>query len=559
MEKEFFKNEQLNDNENINISDYGISEETQNKVNYFAEVPENDFFNRVEALKSRTPIIVETRLDAISLIELGFQALAIENFEKVSHFIKKIKSMKNKSRKCFIFMLNESGEAQRQQEIITRELDKSDDKIFYKTVNAYCEDENLSINDRLLKDRDSLKNEIALAVNSAEKIIRESSVYAIEILDSIRYIKPDTDKKVLTGIKEFDTITGGLSSGLHTIGGVSAIGKTSFCVQLADEFAKQGKHVLYFNFEMLNRDLVAKSVSRLMFVQQGLKAEQTNQGKRLIAKKYSDLFNYSARQSFSQKENAAFEEAVETYKQECASRIAYYDRNYKYKNRIVGIDEIKQIVDDFAKTQSSDFVLFVDYLQILASRIETQNERQAIDYCVAGLKDIAYTYRVPVILVSAVNRNSYKEQFDMQNFKSSGLIEYASDSVLGLQLAGLDYDQQGDKSETSRKARIYDVEQQAFEAKKSLENDVKMQLKVLKSRNGYQFDVSLNAKLGFGYFGSDESNNTDVNGKKSVTTKSANSTAKTTRSATKKTSVKASKSIITSDNTQDDDYDPFAF
>ena len=567
MEKEFFKNEQLNDNENINISDYGISEETQNKVNFYVKVPENDFFNREAAIKSNTPFIVESRLTAMSLAEIGIQALAIEDFSKVPHLIDKIKTMRNKADKCVVLMLNENGEALIQQEKIAKAFDESDEKILYKKVNSYCGDEDLGINDRLMKDKDELKSAMTLIKNGAEKIIKESKasdkinspVCAIDILDYFKEIKPDSDKKVLTKIEKFDAITGGLGAGLHTIGGVSSIGKTSFCIQLADEFAKQRKHVLYFNFEMFNKDLVAKSIARIMYLQNGLKTVKTKQGERLIAKKYSDLYSFAARQSFTEIENEAFFKAFEMYKQECASRIMYYDRNSKYKNRTIKIDEMKFIVDDFAKNKSSEFVLFCDYLQVLAGRYDTQNERLAIDTCVSGLKDIAYSYNIPVVLVSAVNRNSYKEQFDMQNFKSSGLIEYASDSVLGLQLAGLDFDQQGDKSETSRKARIYDVEQQAFEAKKSLENDVKMQLKVLKSRNGYQFDVSLNAKLGFGYFGSDESSNTDVNIKKSVTTKSANSTAKTTRSTVKKTSVKASKSIITSDNTQDDDYDPFAF
>lgn len=565
MEKEFFKNEQLNDNENINISDYGISEETQNKVNYFAEVPENDFFNREAAIKSNTPFIVESRLAAMSLAEIGIQALAIEDFSKVPHLIDKIKTMRNKADKCVVLMLNENGEALIQQEKIAKAFDESDEKILYKIVNSYCGDEDLGINDRLMKDKDELKSAMTLIKNGAENVIeslkkkkrKNQPKSTIDILNDLRNIKPDFCPKVLTGIKAFDDVTGGLGAGLHIISGGSSVGKTSFIVQIADEFARQGKKVLFFSLEMNACDLVSKSVSRIMYLQNGLKKSKTENGERIIAKPYSSLCDPKTRQSFTKLENDAFLKASSTYEKEILPNISFYERDFKYDNNILKVEEIDKIVNDTYQDYANDIVVIVDYLQLMANRYSL-DERRAIDKCVAMLKDISHKYKIAVIAISSVNRNSYREQIDLSSVKASGMIEFSADTMLGLQLDGFDFIQE-DKNESSRKSRIYSIEQQAFEAKKSIENDVKMQLKVLKSRNAYQFDVSLNAKLGFGYFGSDESNNTDVNGKKSVTTKSANSTAKTTRSAAKKTSVKASKSIITSDNTQDDDYDPFAF
>ncbi len=574
MKKESCNNEYINDNENIgcysekeftpkqiNISDYGISEKTQNKVNFYAEVPENDFFNCEAAIKSNTPFIVESRLAAMSLAEIGIQALAIEDFNKIPHLISKIKTMRNKANKCIVLMLNENGEALRQQEKIAKAFDESDEKIIYTKSNCYCGDEDLSINDRLMKDKDELKKSMSLIKGGAEEKIeslkktkrKNQPKSTIAILNEIRNIKPDFCPKVLTGIKAFDEVTGGLGAGLHIISGGSSAGKTSFVVQLADEFARQGKKVLFFSLEMSAYELVSKSVSRIMYLQNGLKKSKTNNGERIIAKPYSSLYDPKARQLYTELENDAFIKAASTYEKEILPNICFYERDFKYNDNIIKVEEIDEIVNDNFQDNTNDIVVIIDYLQLLGIRYSLE-ERRAIDKCVTMLKDISHKYKIPVIVISSINRNAYLEQIDLSSVKASGMIEFSADTMIGLQLDGFDFVPE-DKNESSRRARIYAVRQQALEAKESLENDVKIQLKVLKSRNGYQFDVNLNAKLGFGYFGGEENSDTDINGKKSV---SSNSTSKTTRSPSKKTSSKSLKSIMTSDNSQENT-DPYSW
>ena len=62
-----------------------------------------------------------------------------------------------------------------------------------------------------------------------------------------------------TGFYELDdALCGGLyGSQLICIGAISSLGKTSFCLQIADQMAEAGKDVLIFSLEMSQDELLA--------------------------------------------------------------------------------------------------------------------------------------------------------------------------------------------------------------------------------------------------------------------------------------------------------------
>ena len=100
----------------------------------------------------------------------------------------------------------------------------------------------------------------------------EQIVEKIEDLDTrIKWARPISEEKVKgtlelmrgkieagnaptiisTGFPHLDEkIDGGLRAGLYVIGAISSLGKTSFCIQLADNIAKAGKPVLFVSLEM---------------------------------------------------------------------------------------------------------------------------------------------------------------------------------------------------------------------------------------------------------------------------------------------------------------------
>ena len=72
---------------------------------------------------------------------------------------------------------------------------------------------------------------------------------------------------ICTNFNDFDNaLDGGLYSGLYFIGAISSLGKTTFCLQIADQIARQKQDVLIFSLEMARDELMAKSVSRLTFI-----------------------------------------------------------------------------------------------------------------------------------------------------------------------------------------------------------------------------------------------------------------------------------------------------
>jgi replicative DNA helicase len=69
-------------------------------------------------------------------------------------------------------------------------------------------------------------------------------------------------RKTPTGFQQLDAgLGGGLSSGLHCLGAVSSLGKSTFALQMADSMALRGCGVIYYSLEMSSGDINAKSIS----------------------------------------------------------------------------------------------------------------------------------------------------------------------------------------------------------------------------------------------------------------------------------------------------------
>ena len=73
------------------------------------------------------------------------------------------------------------------------------------------------------------------------------------------------------------------------------------------------------------------------------------------------------------------------------------------------------------------------------------------------LKRISRDYKTPVIAVSSFNRDNYSSAVTMEAFKESGAIEYSSDVLIGLQLAGAgkkDFDATAEKQKNPRTVEL---------------------------------------------------------------------------------------------------------
>lgn len=317
--------------------------------------------------------------------------------------------------------------------------------------------QDLAIEERLnqplvLTDK-SKESAVVLAVKSSNVSERIP-----EFLDEIAENMKSGD--VPTGFDRLDSfLDGGLHSGrLYAVGAISSLGKSSFVLQIADHIANSGRPVLFVALEMSTSELVAKSVSRISYIKA---IEQ--QGKTDWAKTtQSILSGYFMNRP--EPERDFILDQIKEYEATTAKNLFVLEG---IGNITAGI--IQKYMEAFQSVYGQYPVLVVDYLQILAPEDPRMSDKQNIDNAVVTLKRIARDFRIPVVVICSFNRENYSKTASFAAFKESGAIEYTSDVVMALQLAGMPDD--NTKNE-------FDVEQAKAQDVRRLE------LKILKNRAG---------------------------------------------------------------------------
>lgn len=302
-----------------------------------------------------------------------------------------------------------------------------------------------------------------------ENYRKRAAFYSIN--DFLAEIKDSANHPPLsTGFTKLDEIfEGGLFNGLYIIGAVSGVGKTTFVLQIADQIAKQGDDVLFFTLEMEEHELIAKSISRLTFLD--------NYDKKL-AKTTRGIMTGSRYLKYNQDEIDLIKNSVAKYGE--------YSKNLfiiEGKGDI-GVKQIEEAIKEHINATGKKPVVIIDYLQILAPFNDKGTDKQNIDYSASQLKIISRDNKIPVIAISSFNRENYKNSVNMASFKESGLIEYSTDFLIGLQYKG-----QGTPKATT------------FEIEKASKNETKeIELKVLKNRHGSIETIDFNYNALFNYF-----------------------------------------------------------
>ena len=227
-----------------------------------------------------------------------------------------------------------------------------------------------------------------------------------------------------TGFSYLDEVLGdGLVPGLHCIGAMSALGKTTFALQMGENIARGGTPSLVFSLEMLKEDLTAKAISRGLFVKYGPGSP--------VLKTADDLMKQRIMENLSEEEW----KAIASVKQEiklATDKMFVFDRRDKMRD----VDTICDCVKGMVAFGGIKPVVIVDYLQFMPAMNPNMTERQKVDYNLDKLDDLAVNEQLTVVLISSVNRSSYKEEMSCQALKETGGIEYDSDTILGLQIKG---------------------------------------------------------------------------------------------------------------------------
>lgn len=411
--------------------------------------------------KSDILFICEAWADALSLWELGYNAISVNS---TNNYRKAIPYAKNETKyKAFVIAFDNDEPGEKASCHLLDDLRKESlncIKFDYKRMKQSFND----INDYFIGDREELRTlckEMALEAHKSAIEPQNNDIYRnileneksaqtakmdaktldiknkLEQSNMVNYITNaypkdlESNKKCYkSGFLNWDNETGGLYTGLYVLGAVSSLGKTTFLLNVADNLARQGEHVLFFSLEMSRIELFTKSLARIISTYH-LDSERAN------SISATDL----RKRNFDEDSQEAKEErkARSEYLENIAPRMTIIECDFE-----TTIQDIMNMVTTYIDTQGVKPVVFVDYIQIMAPRDPRMTERQNADDIVKGLKILQSKNDLLVFAVSSFNRNNYFNQVDYESFKESGGIEYTADCMIGLQLEAVNRDFKND-------------------------------------------------------------------------------------------------------------------
>ena len=427
------------------------------------------FNKKILGTTEKPVFIVEGAIDAMSIETLGGCAVALNSTSNTGLLVNALQEIKQKP--LLIIALDDDEAGRKAGERLKRELDRiSADSILCNIYPEGCKDANCL----LCNKPEALQEIVSRSMREWQKERLWASSNAAYI-DSIysRFVK--AQKYYPTGFKNLDKLLGGgLTSGLIVLGAVSSLGKTTFILQVCDQLARAGSHVLYFSLEMSRSDLVAKSFSRISH-------EIITSGE--IPQNFQPLDVRSVISLYpkmSDESQLVMECAKTKYLEYCANI---------HTDAEVGdlsIDDVERRTAEFISITGEKPVIMIDYLQIMKPVLERATEKQEIDQAVKRLKLLSEKFDVPVIAISSFNRANYNEPVNTTAFKESGAVEYSSDVLIGLQYEYMAYhkDSAGEwESEKDRIKRIREAEIQSIR-NANLGKSIEVECKVLKNRIG---------------------------------------------------------------------------
>ena len=392
--------------------------------------------------------VVEGAIDALSLIECGADAIALNSTSNAERLIERLQERPTRS--ILLLALDNDDGGRRALKTLTAGLQRLN--ISYVTVDICGRYKDP--NEALTSDKSSFIGFINQAkIQATAKPDNVKSYIDLIMGGEIEEFQAAKERR--TGFSNLDAESGGLYAGLYCVAATSSLGKTTFCHQMADQLAMMGEDVIFFSMEQSRLELVSKSIARIT-AQQNMASAVTSLS---IRKGYLP--------SYVQK--AALE-----YRNAVSDRLSIVEGNFNCNISFIG-DYVRQYV----RRTGCKPVVFVDYLQILQPSDENkgQSTKETVDNTVTELKRISRELNLTIFVISSVNRMNYLTPIDFESLKESGGIEYTCDVIYGLQLQCLNSDLFSNQMSKIKEKRKKIREEKA-------RNPRKIELVCLKNRYG---------------------------------------------------------------------------
>lgn len=392
--------------------------------------------------------VTEGFFDALSILEIGFAAIAINGASNAEKLIEHLE--KHRTKATMILCGDDDPAGHKALEILRAGCKRLN--ISY--VDADINNGHKDANEALTADRAAFVAAVNQLISSTTRPDNVASYMDRLMSSDIEAFRESRDRK--TGFAMLDEKAKGLYTGLYVIGAISSLGKTTFCTQLADQLAAAGEDVLFFSLEQSRLELVSKSLAR-----------RTAQKDMTTA-----VDSLSIRRGYLPRQVL---DAAREYKDAVKDRLSIIEGNFNCNISFIG-DYVRRYIEETGAKP----VIFVDYLQILQpekdDRGRTQSTKETVDSTVTELKRLSRENGLTIFIISSLNRTNYLSPIDFESFKESGGIEYTADVVWGLQLQCMN----GDLFTTDKKT--IEKRNTVKEAKKA--DPRKIELVCLKNRYG---------------------------------------------------------------------------
>ena len=420
----------------------------------------------IDTLKSSQQhvVIVEGEFDALSIIEAGNDAIALGSTSNVDKLIDWLREKNIRPHMPLVLSLDADEAGQKATDKLANAL--RDMRIRFYSVNLIvegCKDQNES----LVKFHEDFFKMVADIPNKVNQLQQQARFKLTDFAKIDKWEKNIRSgrKAISTGWNSLDKVLdGGLYEGLYVIPGTPGTGKTALALQMAFQIAQQQQDVLYISMEMGEEEIYERHLSRISY-----QLFWNDEKSRYKAKTVHSMIQ----------DGKTVAQAREIFK-----KVAPYLRT-ECSVGTIDADDIRRIVEIYKYELNSLPVVFIDYLQILKAHDAHMTDKQAVDYNVLRLKQLSRDFKIPVVILSSMNRMSYSDVISMASLKESGAIEYTADVCLGLQHANMEQIKAGTSTGKAEKT--------IRQMKGKSERD--MEIIILKNRNG-----KIGEELSFSYY-----------------------------------------------------------
>ena len=357
----------------------------------------------LQAIRQKQPVfIVEGIIDALSIMETGGQAIALNSTSNADQLIKQLEQQRTT---CSFIICPDNDDAGRRA---AATLESGLQKLNIKHITANISGDYKDANEALTADRQALEQAI--------KEAQAKAAPADYLTEFYNRISGGGYRPYTTDIEWFDRLLSGgpIRQTVLLLLAAPAAGKTTLCQQIAESMARHGKPVLYLNLEMTRDQMLAKSISgRVTFKGLPMTALDVMQGY-----KWTD------------QQREAVISALQEYRAQIMPYLAYNP------DGITGdFDMIRDYLDRAGKEAKAAGkeapVIVLDYLHLVSCKgLDIQ---ETIKQSMAMLKQYAMKYDTFSIAITATNRESNKTgRITMESGRDSSGIEYGGDYILSL-------------------------------------------------------------------------------------------------------------------------------